>query len=83
MLKLNLTAEVEEILGRMSADTGQSAETIAYRALLEHLEDWEDLKSVEEALKDEPLVAIPLEEVMRKYGMSPEAKRAMTKPAAE
>jgi hypothetical protein len=83
MLKLELPAEVEEILGRMSAETGESAEAIAYRALLEHLEDWEDLKSVEEVLKEGPLVGIPLEDVMHKYGMSTEPRSATAKPAAE
>lgn len=81
MLSINLPAEAAEVLTRMARETGRSEEQIALEAILEVLEDWEDLLIAEERIKD-PGPFVSLDEVMRKLELR-EAEARRAKPAAE
>ena len=72
MLALRLPPEIEKRLSSLAKRTGRSKSFYAREAILTHLEDLEDLYHVRKALKEggEP---IPLEEVMKEYGLT--AKR--------
>jgi RHH-type rel operon transcriptional repressor/antitoxin RelB len=51
MLTLDLSPEVEDVLEAMAKATGRSKQEIAYRALLDALEDFEDYTLAEERLR--------------------------------
>lgn len=79
-ISITLPDELDGVLDELVRKTGESAEQIALRALLDRLEDFEDLQIAEERLQNPEGPAIPLEEVMRKYGLLDEQQ---SKPAAE
>ncbi len=68
MLALRLPPDIEKRLVALAKKTGRTKSFYAREAILEHLDDLEDgylaLKALEEG--GEP---IPLEEVMKKYGV--------------
>jgi len=72
MLAIRLPAEVEARLEAMAKATGRTKTFYAREAILEHLDDLEDLYLAEQRLidiragKEE---TVPLEEVMKRYGM--------------
>ena len=72
MLTIRLPAEVEARLEALARATGRTKTYYVREAILEHLDDLEDLYLAEQRLIDiragrtQPL---PLEEVMKRYGM--------------
>lgn len=72
MLAIRLPAEVEARLEAMAKATGRTKTFYAREAILEHLDDLEDLYLAEQRLidiragKEE---TVPLEEVMKRYGL--------------
>jgi predicted DNA-binding protein len=71
MLAIRLPPEAEEMLERLSQETGRSKDSHALQALLNYLENWEDARAAEKAIdefvaSDEK--AIPLSEVKKRLG---------------
>ena len=72
MLAIRLPAEVEARLEALAQATGRTKTFYAREAILEHLDDLEDLYLAEQRLIDIRAgrsQTIPLEEVMKRYGM--------------
>ena len=72
MLALRLPPEIEERLSALARATGRTKSFYAREAILEHLDDLEDLYLAEQRLLDihaGKTRAIPLEDVMRDHGM--------------
>lgn len=81
-ITISLPQELEAVLAEMVRESGSTAEEITLSALLERLEDFEDVKIAEERLRNPEGPNLPIEEVMRKYGLAaPDEKQS--KPAAE
>jgi len=72
MLALRLPPQIEKRLADLAKKTGRSKSFYAREAILEHLDDLEDLYLARKALEEggEPT---PLEDVMRKYGVERDA----------
>lgn len=72
MLAIRLPQSIEKRLEKLAQRTGRTKSFYAREAILQHLEDLEDLYLAERALErirtgaDD---AIPLEEVMKRHGM--------------
>jgi len=72
MLAIRLPADVERRLDALAKATGRTKTFYAREAILEHLDDLEDLYLAEKRLKDiragrtQP---VPLEDVMKRYGV--------------
>jgi RHH-type transcriptional regulator, rel operon repressor / antitoxin RelB len=74
MLAVRLPAEVETRLDNLARSTGRTKSYYAREAILEHLDDMEDLYLAErelEGIRAGRIKTIPLEEVMKQYGMEP------------
>lgn len=72
MLAIRLPADIEERLEKLAKATGRTKTFYAREAILEHLDDLEDLYMAERELKAihaGESDTIPLEEVMKQYGM--------------
>lgn len=72
MLAIRLPAEVEARLEAMAKATGRTKTFYAREAILEHLDDLEDLYLAEQRLIDIRAgkeKTVPLEEVMKRYGL--------------
>ena len=72
MLAIRLPEEIETRLDALARATGRTKSYYAKEAILTHLEDLEDAYMAEKAYKDfvaSGAKAIPLEEVMKRYGM--------------
>ena len=72
MLAIRLPAEVENRLEVLAQATGRSKTFYAREAILEHLDDLEDLYLAEQRLIDiraGKTQTVPLEEVMKRYGL--------------
>ena len=72
MLAIRLSAEVENRLEALAQATGRTKTFYAREAILEHLDDLEDLYLAEQRLIDIRAgrsQTIPLEEGMKRYGM--------------
>jgi RHH-type rel operon transcriptional repressor/antitoxin RelB len=72
MLAIRLPADVEHRLDTLAQRTGRSKTFYAREAILEHLDDMEDLYLAEQQMTEMRagrLKTIPLEEVMKRYGM--------------
>lgn len=72
MLAIRLPAEIEERLEALAKATGRTKTFYAREAILEHLSDLEDVYLAEQRLVDiqsGKTETLPLEEVMRRYGM--------------
>jgi RNase adaptor protein for sRNA GlmZ degradation len=82
MITINLPPELNTVLADMMRETGKSAEQIALEALLERLEDFEDVRVAEERLRNPSGPNIPLEKLMQKYGLLDDEGQH-NKPAAE
>jgi RHH-type rel operon transcriptional repressor/antitoxin RelB len=72
MLAIRLPAEVEERLEALAKATGRTKTFYAREAILEYLDDLEDLYLAEQRLTD--LRAgrsdtVPLDELMKRYGL--------------
>lgn len=71
-ISIRLPEEIEHRLNELAARTGRSKTFYATEAIQEHLDDLEDLYLAEQALIEVRAgrsETIPLEEVMRQYGM--------------
>jgi RHH-type transcriptional regulator, rel operon repressor / antitoxin RelB len=72
MLAIRLPKVIEDRLDRLAKRTGRTKTYYAREAILQYLDDLEDIHFAEKALQEirsgrsKP---IPLEEVMRRYGM--------------
>ena len=75
MLAIRLPANIEKRLERLAKRTGRTKSFYAREAILEHLEDLEDVYLAEQVyaryLKGEEKT-IPLEEAMKRHGITPE-----------
>ncbi len=72
MLAIRLPEDVEQRLDELAQRTGRSKTFYARQAILEHLDDMEDLYLAEQQLTEiraGRLKTIPLEEVMKRYGL--------------
>jgi RHH-type rel operon transcriptional repressor/antitoxin RelB len=72
MLAIRLEPEIEARLADLAKKTGRSKTFYAKQAILEHLDDLEDLYLAEQeiiALRAGKSQTTPLLEVMREYGM--------------
>jgi RHH-type rel operon transcriptional repressor/antitoxin RelB len=72
MLAIRLPAEIEARLERLAQTTGRTKTFYARQAILEHLDDLEDLFLAEQRLMDiraGKTKTVPLEDVMKRYGM--------------
>lgn len=72
MLALRLPAEIETRLDNLAKSTGRTKSYYAREAILEHLDDLEDLYLAERRLEDiraGRTKTLPLEEVMKHYGL--------------
>ena len=72
MLAQRLPADIESRLDELSRRTGRSKSVYAREAILEHLDDLEDLYLAEQRVAD--LLAgrsdtVPLGELMKQYGL--------------
>ncbi|MGC9519262.1 MAG: type II toxin-antitoxin system RelB family antitoxin [Desulfuromonadaceae bacterium] len=72
MLAIRLPEEIESRLEELAKATGRTKTFYAREAILEHLDDLEDLYLSEQRLIDirsGKSKTIPIEDVMRSYGM--------------
>ncbi|MGD0293204.1 MAG: DUF6290 family protein [Terracidiphilus sp.] len=72
MLAIRLPAEIEKRLDALAKQTGRTKSYYAREAILEHLDDLEDIYEAEKRLADiraGRVKTIPLEEAMKRYGM--------------
>jgi len=72
MLAIRLPAEIENRLDALAKATGRTKTFYAREAILEHLDDLEDLYLAErelEAIRSGQSKTIPLEDMMKRYGM--------------
>jgi RHH-type rel operon transcriptional repressor/antitoxin RelB len=72
MLAIRLPEEIEKRLDALAKETGRTKSFYVREAILEHLDDLEDLYIAEKRLADiraGRVKTIPLEEVMKEYGM--------------
>ena len=74
MLAIRLPAEIEKRLEKLAKRTGRTKTYYAREAILQHLEDLEDIyladQVYERILKGEEKT-IPLEEAMKRLGITP------------
>lgn len=69
---IRLPHEIEERLEKLSVQTGRSKSFYVKEAILDHLDDIEDIYLAEKRLEDiraGRTQTIPLQEVMKRYGM--------------
>ena len=74
MLAIRLPNNIEKRLDRLAKRTGRTKTYYAREAILQHLEDLEDVYLAEKRLAEiraGRVRTIPLETVMRRYGLKP------------
>ena len=72
MLAIRLPETIEKRLDRFAKRTGRTKTYYAREAILQHLEDLEDIYLAEKrltAVRSGRTRTVPLEEVMRRYGL--------------
>jgi RHH-type rel operon transcriptional repressor/antitoxin RelB len=72
MLALRLPDDIEQRLDRLAKATGRTKSFYAREAILEHLDDLEDLYLAEQRLTDiraGRTQTVPLEDVIKRYGL--------------
>ncbi len=72
MLAIRLPDKIEKRLDRLAKRTGRTKTYYAREAILQHLEDLEDIYLAEKRLAEiraGRVRTIPLEKVMRRYGL--------------
>jgi RHH-type rel operon transcriptional repressor/antitoxin RelB len=72
MLAIRLPEKIEKRLERLAKRTGRTKTYYAREAILEHLDDLEDIYLAEKALEEVRsgrTKPIPLKKVMRRYGL--------------
>jgi RHH-type transcriptional regulator, rel operon repressor / antitoxin RelB len=73
MLALRLPPDIEERLNKLAKRTGRSKSYYAREAILEHLDDLEDIYLAErelEAIRSGAAQTISLDDLMKRYGMA-------------
>jgi RHH-type transcriptional regulator, rel operon repressor / antitoxin RelB len=73
MLALRLTPDIEKRLEALAKATGRTKTYYAREAILEHLDDLEDLYLAEQEvlnIRTGRSTTLPLEEVMKQYGLA-------------
>ena len=73
MLAIRLPEKIEKRLDRLAKRTGRTKTYYAREAILQHLEELEDIYVAErrlEAVRSGRSKPVPIEKVMRRYGMS-------------
>jgi RHH-type transcriptional regulator, rel operon repressor / antitoxin RelB len=82
MLAIRLPEKIEKRLDRLAKRTGRTKTYYAREAIVQHLEDLEDIYIAEKRLADiraGRARAIPLDEVIRRYGLEKEASSSKSK----
>jgi RHH-type rel operon transcriptional repressor/antitoxin RelB len=82
MLAIRLPATIEKRLDRLAKRTGRTKTYYAREAILQHLEDLEDIYLAEKRLADirsGRTRTIPLEKVLRRYGLIGNSKSRANK----
>ncbi len=72
MLAIRLPQSIEKRLDRLAKRTGRTKTYYAREAILQHLDDLEDIYYAEKelaAVRSGRSKAIPLEEIMRRHGL--------------
>jgi RHH-type transcriptional regulator, rel operon repressor / antitoxin RelB len=72
MIAIRLPMEIEDRLDALAKSSGRTKSYYVREAILRHLEDMEDLVEAEKRMADiisGKSKTIPLEEVMKKYGL--------------
>jgi RHH-type rel operon transcriptional repressor/antitoxin RelB len=69
MLALRLPPEIEKRLDDLARKTGRTKSFYAREAILEHLDDLEDLYLAEQRMRNGPKF-VPLEQAIREAGVS-------------
>jgi RHH-type rel operon transcriptional repressor/antitoxin RelB len=72
MLAIRLPESIEKRLNRLAKRTGRTKTYYAREAILQYLDDLEDIYFAEkelEAIRSGRAKPVPLEKVMRRYGM--------------
>ncbi len=72
MLAIRLDSDIEKRLAELARKTGRSKTFYAREAILEHLDDMEDLYLAEQQMTEiraGKLNTISLDEVMKRYGL--------------
>ena len=72
MLAIRLPATIEKRLERLAKRTGRTKTYYAREAILQHLDDLEDIYLAEkrmEAIESGRVKTIPLKEIMRQHGL--------------
>ena len=72
MLAIRLPEEIEKRLDALAKETGRTKSFYVREAILEHLDDLEDIYIAEKRLSDIRAgrsTTVSLEEVMKRYGM--------------
>jgi RHH-type rel operon transcriptional repressor/antitoxin RelB len=72
MLAIRLPVNIEKRLSRLAKRTGRTKTYYAREAILQHLDDLEDIYLAEkrmEAIESGRVKTIPLKEVMRQHGL--------------
>ena len=72
MLAIRLPETIEKRLDRLAKRTGRTKTYYAREAILQHLDDMEDIYLAENrlvAIRSGRTKAIPLEDVIRRYGL--------------
>ena len=73
MLAIRLPEAIEKRLGRLAKRTGRTKTYYAREAILQHLEELEDIYLAEkrlEAVRSGRSRTIPLDKMMRRYGLN-------------
>jgi RHH-type rel operon transcriptional repressor/antitoxin RelB len=77
MLAIRLPDNIEKRLARLAKRTGRTKTYYAREAILQHIEDLEDIYLAEKRLAEiraGRVRTIPLEKVMRRYGLKPKVE---------
>ena len=77
MLAIRLPERIEKRLGRLAKRTGRTKTYYAREAILQHLEELEDIYLAEKRLAEiraGRVRTMPLEKVMRRYGLKPKVE---------
>jgi RHH-type rel operon transcriptional repressor/antitoxin RelB len=72
MLAIRLPEKIEKRLARLAKRTGRTKTYYAREAILQHIEDLEDIYLAEkrmEAIESRRAKTVPLEEIMRQHGL--------------
>jgi RHH-type rel operon transcriptional repressor/antitoxin RelB len=78
MLAIRLPEKIEKRLDRLAKRTGRTKTYYAREAILQHLDEIEDIYLAEKRLSEiraGRVKPIPLEKVMRRYGLNPKVDR--------